>query len=252
MKIKIFAFLLLFSTQAFSFDLTYFTNKLNELGELSLFEDDKEFEVEDAERLFAFVEVLYLDNNGILQSHYHNYDFDMFYQGKNVFIRPFDSYMYNLYIQKSYARSWHHFIGQHESLAKTVQLLLSQYKDVSKRLTKAYESKKALQEKYQTYYGDEDYLKPIEDDIKHLSQLGWQLTIISRRFHDAIRPLLINKEMAQDRGKAHLDIVGGLDTFNEHIGYAEYYTEHAVGSAVEATIENVSNAVYALEQLQLQ
>ncbi len=248
MKIRFLVFLLLFSTQTQAFDFN-----LNFLDLSRLFEEKHKFSVGKAERLFALAEVLHIDSkDGVLKANYHNYDFDMLYRGKNIFIRPFDEHIYNLYIQKTYSESWHKFIGQYDSLGRTVQLLLSQYEDIAKRLDKAYESRKALQEKYQTYYADSQYLQPIEKDIRQLSQLGWQLTIVTRRFHNAIRPMLVNREMTQDRAKAHLDIIGGLDNYRQQIGFAEHYTEKAVGSAVEVTIENVSNAVYELERLKKQ
>lgn len=244
MKIKLLAFLLLFSTHSYAFDFN-----LNFLDLSRLFENEKEFSVGKAERLFALSEVLHLNKKGVLEAYYYNYDFDMLHRGKNIFIRPLDNHIYNLYIQETYSRSWHEFIGQYDSLGKTVVLLLAQYKDVAARLTKAYESKKALQKKYQTYYADDQYLQPIEDDIQDLSRIGWQLTLVTRRFHDAIKPLLINYEMTQDRAKAHAAIASGLSTFKEKIGFAEHYSEEAVSDALEATIENVSKAVSELEHL---
>lgn len=242
MKTKIFAFLLLFSTQTLAFDFN-----VNNLDVTRLFEDEKEFNVRNSERLFALIDVLYLDKNGVLQAHYHNYDFDMLYRGKNIFSRPFDNHIYEIFIQESYSRSWHQFIIKYDSLGKTVKLLLAQYKEIAQRLTTAYENKNALQEKYHAYYADEKYLLPIENDIKDLSQLGWQLTQVTHRFHDAIRPLLVNRELAKDREKAHLDIVSGLNNFNQRIEFAEHHTQQIVGGAIENTIMNISNAVDELE-----
>jgi hypothetical protein len=131
---------------------------------------------------------------------------------------------------------WLYKVGQYEPLFKAVKLLLEQYHDLAERLTVLHEGRaKIIRE-----YGKDSDVKALDNDIKKLSALGWQLTQVTKRFFVAIKLRMVKLEVAATRQQA----LAGLRTFENEIDAAQTTSSQSL----DDIIANIDQAVRKLER----
>ena len=147
-----------------------------------------------------------------------------------------------------YSDLWFSFIDQHEVLVRTSQLLWAQFEDLAERLEILHVRRRELLEKFGQYREGESFLEPIDQDIRHLSALGFRLKEVTDRFFATIKPKLIEAEIQREILDARRQALTGLSSFEDEINRVTSMPDEAIDQSLEEIVAAVDRAVRELER----
>ncbi len=131
---------------------------------------------------------------------------------------------------------WIKTLGQQKSLKKVLQIIHKQFLELNRRLGILHGDRQRLIKKY----NDNSFVGPIDKDIKELSSKGMRLAKVAKRFFVAVKPKLIQLDVAATRQKA----LAGLRTFENEIDAAQTTSSQSL----DDIIANIDQAVKKLER----
>jgi hypothetical protein len=131
---------------------------------------------------------------------------------------------------------WVYDLGKDKTFGGTSQMILTKFQDIAYRLHTAYNSQSELIGKY----GADFPIKNIDDDIRHLSSLGWQLVEPTKRFFALAKEHM----MKVDEANARAEAMHGLKTFTQEIEAAG----NQPSEALEQSVADITAAINNLEK----
>lgn len=131
---------------------------------------------------------------------------------------------------------WIFDMKSHTELNNVTYIILPKILDIHDRLYKSYAELNSLILKY----GNDFDAKKIDSDIKHLSNIGWQLTLATRKFFDVAKQNM----MKIDEANARAEAMKGLKTFTQEIEMAG----NQPSEALEQSVADITAAINNLEK----
>ncbi len=131
---------------------------------------------------------------------------------------------------------WIKTLGKQKSLKKVLQIMHKQFLDLARRIGILHSDRQRLIKKY----NDDSFVSIIDEDIKELSSKGMRLAKVAKRFFVAVKPKLIQLDVAATRQKA----LAGLRTFENEIDAAQTTSSQSL----DDIIANIDQAVRKLER----
>jgi len=144
--------------------------------------------------------------------------------------------IHDILVLFSQVEPWIKTLGQQKSLKKVLQIMHKQFLDLARRIGILHSDRQRLINKY----NDDSFVGVIDEDIKELSSKGLKLAKVAKRFFVAVKPKLIQLDVATTRQQA----LAGLRTFENEIDSAQTTSSQSL----DDIIANIDQAVKKLER----
>jgi len=144
--------------------------------------------------------------------------------------------IHDILVLFSQVEPWIKTLGQQKSLRKVLQIMHKQFLELARRLGILHSDIGRLIKKYNDYY----FVGSFDKDIKELSSKGMRLAKVAKRFFVAVKPKLIQLDVAATRQQA----LAGLRTFENEIDAVQTTSSQSL----DDIIANIDQAVKKLER----